>query len=408
LSSASHASSSKSDGSPASLGEPALDVLRSAARFEGRVGAGPHSYYRYPGRFSPEFARTAVMVFSKPGDVVLDPFMGGGTTAVEALRTGRRFIGCDVNPLSLFLTRVKTNPLTPSDASIVLGWAQTAYSPSVRAFRSEVSGRWREYLRNVPWWLRRRIGVMLDVASRLPTSRQEEFARCSVLRTAQWALDNRSRVVSDQEFCTVHWSHLVEMTSHSLSTRVPREKGSRRRRESSSRVLLRPVAGLEMDRRVPPNWKPVKLVVTSPPYPGLHVLYHRWQVRGRRETSLPFWIVGEPDGHSASFYTMGPRYARDFSVYLREYHEAFRSIASMMDAHSVLVQLIGFPDPEIQLGPVLEALSSEGFEEIHDAKQARDSSHTWRAVPNRRWYASSLTDTGSRNEVLLVHRLRRS
>jgi len=35
--------------------------------------------------------------FSQPGDVVLDPFVGGGTTGVVALDLGRKFIGCDVD-----------------------------------------------------------------------------------------------------------------------------------------------------------------------------------------------------------------------------------------------------------------------------------------------------------------------
>jgi hypothetical protein len=35
---------------------------------------------------------------TKPGDLVCDPFLGGGTTAVVALSLGRRFVGCDINP----------------------------------------------------------------------------------------------------------------------------------------------------------------------------------------------------------------------------------------------------------------------------------------------------------------------
>lgn len=35
---------------------------------------------------------------SKPGDLICDPFVGAGTTAVAALALGRRFIGCDINP----------------------------------------------------------------------------------------------------------------------------------------------------------------------------------------------------------------------------------------------------------------------------------------------------------------------
>lgn len=34
---------------------------------------------------------------SKEGDVVLDPFMGSGTTAIAALRSGRRFVGCEIS-----------------------------------------------------------------------------------------------------------------------------------------------------------------------------------------------------------------------------------------------------------------------------------------------------------------------
>ena len=35
--------------------------------------------------------------FTDPGDVILDPFLGGGTTGAVAVATGRKFIGCDVD-----------------------------------------------------------------------------------------------------------------------------------------------------------------------------------------------------------------------------------------------------------------------------------------------------------------------
>lgn len=38
-----------------------------------------------------------VKTFSQPGDVVCDPFLGGGTTAIAALAQARRFVGCDVD-----------------------------------------------------------------------------------------------------------------------------------------------------------------------------------------------------------------------------------------------------------------------------------------------------------------------
>src|SRR5207253_10033137 len=39
----------------------------------------------------------------RPGDIVYDPFMGRGTTVIEAALLGRVPYGCDINPLSLFL-----------------------------------------------------------------------------------------------------------------------------------------------------------------------------------------------------------------------------------------------------------------------------------------------------------------
>jgi site-specific DNA-methyltransferase (adenine-specific) len=41
---------------------------------------------------------------SKPGDMVVDPFVGGGSTAVAAARTGRRFLGCDLDPAAIETT----------------------------------------------------------------------------------------------------------------------------------------------------------------------------------------------------------------------------------------------------------------------------------------------------------------
>lgn len=43
--------------------------------------------------------------YSNPGDVILDPFMGGGVTVVESLRLKRKVIGLDINPLAWFVTR---------------------------------------------------------------------------------------------------------------------------------------------------------------------------------------------------------------------------------------------------------------------------------------------------------------
>jgi SAM-dependent methyltransferase len=49
--------------------------------------------------------------YSSPGDIVLDPFCGGGVTVVEALKLKRRAVGVDVNPLATYVTEMEVKPL---------------------------------------------------------------------------------------------------------------------------------------------------------------------------------------------------------------------------------------------------------------------------------------------------------
>jgi hypothetical protein len=99
-----------------------------------------HSFYRYPARFSPLFARAAIKTFTKPGDLVLDGFMGGGTSIVEARVLGRLAIGTDINDLSVFVSKVKTKVFSKTELAEILLWAEglidklSLRNPPMRAF----------------------------------------------------------------------------------------------------------------------------------------------------------------------------------------------------------------------------------------------------------------------------------
>jgi DNA methylase len=69
--------------------------LIAAARDGEPVQGLTHGFYKYPARFSPTFARAAIKTFTKPGQLVLDPHVGGGTTLVEARASGREAVGVD-------------------------------------------------------------------------------------------------------------------------------------------------------------------------------------------------------------------------------------------------------------------------------------------------------------------------
>jgi len=48
--------------------------------------------------FPPKLIEPCVLAGSRPGEIVLDPFMGSGTTAEVALAHGRQYVGCELNP----------------------------------------------------------------------------------------------------------------------------------------------------------------------------------------------------------------------------------------------------------------------------------------------------------------------
>jgi DNA modification methylase len=48
--------------------------------------------------FPPALIEPCILAGSRPGDIVLDPFMGSGTTAAMALQHGRQYLGCELNP----------------------------------------------------------------------------------------------------------------------------------------------------------------------------------------------------------------------------------------------------------------------------------------------------------------------
>ncbi len=381
-----------------------LTSLSSLRRVEGLT----HEFYRYPARFSPEFARNVIASYSEAGDSILDPFMGGGTTIVEALVSGRKALGIDLNPIATFVARVKSTPLSAKELDSVRRLIDRLQRTDARLRDVTVSESTISLFYNVPWWIRNSAVRILEEMRTGCGPKAQALARCVLLKTAQWALDSKEAVPTSREFLHAFYKNVLgmcqQMETYSSALRSV-GISSPRQALRQRRILSRPVHHVETDRRIPEGWLPFKLVVTSPPYPGMHVLYHRWQVRGRRETPAPFAIVGQHDGQSPAYYTMGDR--RRVDDYFNSLTLAYRSIAKLLAPSSLVFQLVSFANPSRDIGRFLNAMDSAGYEES-GAKEVGlgQADRLWRLVPNRKWYLRYKNGLEPTKEVLLLHRLK--
>ena|SRR3989338_8928271 len=72
-----------------------------------------HGIHTYPAMMIPQIARRLIYLYGKDAKTLLDPFMGSGTSLVEASLTNqiKEAYGFDLNPLAFLISKVKTTPL---------------------------------------------------------------------------------------------------------------------------------------------------------------------------------------------------------------------------------------------------------------------------------------------------------
>jgi hypothetical protein len=367
-----------------------------------------HSYYKYPARFSPVFARAAIETFTEPGDLCLDPHVGGGTTLVEALALGRNALGIDISTLAEFVSSAKTIVFSENQLARLQSWACRIpqiidiRKPSAQITEYANLGYYKHLDSPTRWRIRKAIEQAIGSAAQLRDAKLETFARCATLRTAQWALDGRKTLPTLKTFRAMLSSIAFEML-----------KGAKDLREAIAqngagiptvKVMNRSAAGVETDVRLRGKAAP-KLVLTSPPYPGVHVLYHRWQVDGRKEAPVPFMIANKLDGAGGSYYTMGDRKRPGLKTYFDNIRATMSSVAALADDDTTIIQMVAFADPKWQLPRYLETMEEAGLAEIFlPSLRGVGDGRLWRTVPGRRWYSDQRGETPGSKEVVLLHK----
>ena len=380
-----------------------VELYSETLRSKTRVSGLTHNFYRYPARFPPGFVRESILYFSHPGDYVLDAFMGGGTTIVEAIANGRNAIGFDISPLAYFITIVKTTPLSERDKDSVREWTTRINLNNIR--NEEIHAN---ELRNVPDELKSILVYIANEIKTLEVPRQKNFAKCILLRLGQWMLDCRKDIPSNDKIQI----ELVKLTNLMIDgldefVSTSRESGIAKNKITSRRKLfVGSIDELGEQKVLAENKQRIKLILTSPPYPGVHVLYHRWQVNSRKETAAPFWLAGLKDGNSEAHYTLGGRSITGQKEYFCRLGALFRSLRDYISEDALIIQLVAFADLERHLPEFLRAMSEAGYQETFPLND--NSIRICREVPNRKWY-TNLNDTRKQQasiETVLFHKLK--
>jgi hypothetical protein len=220
-----------------------------------------------------------------------------------------------------------------------------------------------------------------------------------LLSLGQWAIDGHAHPKSSTEVLqrldVVLDRFVAGLREYTDAVRVHGQPSRVQSRRSLFQGDARRLASGRMTNRFVGR---ASLLLTSPPYPGVHVLYHRWQVRGRAETALPFWLAGLEDGAGGSHYTMGGRSEIGIEHYFVSMADAWFAVKRLLRPGALVVQMLALPTPEAQLPRYLQMMESAGYVRREDLEPDAE-----RTVPNRRWYNRVSPDRGQSREFVLIH-----
>ncbi len=237
-----------------------------------------HSLHPYLGKFIPQLVEVFLRRHFKPGDCVYDPFVGSGTTLVEANVLGVAAIGCDISAFNCLLSRVKTYPYPLGALELGLRGTLEQARQTFEVVTTEEASDW---LRS--WYSPRALRELLayhcvaseslddpgwDVA-RVILSRAARSAR----RTTHFDLDFPRKPATGPYWCHKHKRTCKPVDEAMKFLRRYTDDTVRRIREFSmirSDGLVKVIHG---DARVTDLPMRPSGIITSPPYPGL-IDYH--------------------------------------------------------------------------------------------------------------------------------------
>jgi len=252
-----------------------------------RTGFLAHDIHPYPAKFIPQIPGTLISRISARGELVLDPFGGSGTTALEAVRLGRRAVSVDANPLSALIGRAKTASIDRGTARELYG-IHAALAAELQALPRDpdrLIALYRKQAPDIPnrdkWFADTAFGELCLIKARItgleaPVARDVALVALSRIAIRASFQDSETRYKSTPRKVAVGETlRLYLKEFRSVMEAIAESEAVTR--YGLSRFICGDVRNLGAD--VIPKGS-VDLIVTSPPYGNAtdYHLYHRFRL----------------------------------------------------------------------------------------------------------------------------------
>ena len=246
-----------------------------------------HDLHPYPAKFIPQLPGTFISLLSSPGELVFDPFGGSGTTALEAIRSGRRAVSSDANPMSALIGRVKTARVAPESAAELhlLHGALRALLDSLPEDANKLVNKYREYAPIIAncekWFSAEAFGELAHIRYRVSQLKNETAKNIALLALSRTVLsasfqDSETRYKSVPRHVAVgettrRYIKEFESVMRSVARNAPAT------RYGVSEFITSDVRSLSA-KEIADN--SIDMVMTSPPYGNAtdYHLYHRFRL----------------------------------------------------------------------------------------------------------------------------------
>lgn len=295
---------------PSSYVDKLQRLLYSDLNFHGYdTSYSSHDLHAFPAKFPPQLPCKFILGLTQPGDVVMDPMMGSGTTIVEAYLNHRRSIGFDIDPLAKLITSVKTTHLDADEVNEagkkVLKSATITVQTNKDYLQELLDKRWDKQTRQfVEYWFAKEtqfeLVALISEIEQLEDERVRDFLRlafsaCIITKSGGVSLafdlahtrPHRAKVVFTSSGELIFGNNHSESPSPrtqflTKTLRSPLVEFQKRLQQNVRSLLeippsnqLTPNLNLADAQSIPIEPNTVDLIVTSPPYASNAIDYMR-------------------------------------------------------------------------------------------------------------------------------------